>query len=131
LARSIEIICLISGLLIFGCTRSKPNFVVGNEASNYEKEMLTALFRASEWKINVDSCEIYTFATAGEFPAWIFSSYGRLQDISLQCPKEENGNLFREFNISHNRSNTPVRFAYDPRRNQLLKSFEPQCISVP
>ena len=131
MVRSLKINYLIIILLILGCTKSKPNFVVGTKIANSEKEILVALFKASERKINLESCESHTFTTIGEFLAEIFSSEGRLNKISLQCPKEENGYLFCEFNVMYGRENTLIRFAYDPVNKKILESFEPQCIRIP
>ena len=123
--------CLIVIFLILGCTKSKPNFVVGTEIADSEKEILVALFQASERKIDLESCESHAFATIGEFLAEIFSSEGRLNKTSLQCPKEENGHIFCEFNVMYGRENTLIRFAYDPVNKKTLKNYEPQCIRIP
>ncbi|MCG8549368.1 MAG: hypothetical protein MI799_03080 [Desulfobacterales bacterium] len=130
MARLLTFACLIL-MLIVGCPRSEPVFVVGEKAAKIEKKILVALFKASEQKIDLKSCESHTFSTVGEFLAEIFSSGRKFQKISLQCPKEENGKLFCEFNIDHGKDNTLVRFVYDVKRSQLLKTFKPQCIRVP
>ena len=130
LARSLTIACLIL-ILFVGCAKSEPSFVVGEKAAKIEKKILVALFKASEQKIDLEFCESHTFSTVGEFLAEIFSTEGKLQKISLQCPKEEKGKLFCEFNINHGKDNTLVRFVYDVKSNQLLKTFKPQCIRVP
>jgi hypothetical protein len=114
-----------------GCSDGEHNFVIGKNAAQIEKEILLALFKASELKINMDACESHAFTFVGEFLAEVFSTEGRLEKISLQCPKEENENLFCEFNIDHGKDNTLVRFVYNKENNQLLKTFTPECIRVP
>lgn len=130
LVRSLTFACLIL-MLIVGCTKSEPDFVVGEKAAKIEKKILVALFKASEQKIDLESCESHTFSTVGDFLAEIFSAGRKFQKISLQCPIEENGKLFCEFNMDHGKDNTLVRFVYDVKSSQLLKTFKPQCIRVP
>jgi hypothetical protein len=117
--------------LIFGCSKNEPNFVVGKKAAKIEKDIFIALFKASEQKIDLESCESHTFSTIGELLAELFSTEGKFKKTSLQCPKEENEKLFCEFNIDHGQDNTLVRFVYDLENNQLLETFKPQCIRVP
>jgi hypothetical protein len=130
LVRSSIIACLIV-VSLSGCTGGEPKLVVGKNAAEFEKKILLALFRASELKIDMDACESHEFAFVGEFLAEIFSAEGRLQRISLLCPKQENEKLFCEFNIDHGKDNTLVRFVYNKENDQLLKAFTPECIRVP
>ncbi len=130
MGRSSMIACLILAV-VAGCSDSEPKFVVGESAEIYKKEILLALFEASELKIDVAACESHNFTYIGEFLVEIYMAEGISRKISLQCPKEEGENLFCEFNLDHGKDNTLVRFVYDKKNNQLLNTFTPQCIRVP
>ena len=130
LARSSVIICLAL-IALTSCSDNETNLVVGENVKEIEKKILLALFVESDQKIDMEACESHTFSLVGEFLAELYSTEGKLREVSLQCPKEEYGNLFCEFNIDHGLDNTLVRFVYNRKDSRLLQSFRPRCIRVP